>query len=278
MNCKVIVNGESGNCNKLDLCALLKQLQCPTAEVQYINKHSSWTCDNNDTLVVCGGDGSLKNALAKCKGRQLVFAPCGTLNESKFLGKQIDYVGSVNNELFGYVCATGTFTEIGYLAQNKHKQKFKALAYLPLVFATYKCHQIDAQIGLDGKRLDGTYTLIMVIKSKRCFGFNFNRSYDKNPGLYLLAVRSLGKNTLFNKIKLFWRFFRIFILGINKPTQNQHYFLLPFQNATVTLATAQDFCMDGEKCTLQGTLHFCKQSVNPPIKIIKTPFLKRKRK
>lgn len=277
MNCKVIVNGESGNCKRLDLCALLNMLQCPTAEVQYIDKHTNWTCDDNDTLIVCGGDGTLKNALAKCKGRNLIFAPCGTLNESKFFGKQIDYIGSVNNELFGYVCATGTFTEIGYLAENKHKQRFKALAYLPLVLKTYKCHQIDAQIDLDGRNLDGKYTLVMAIKSKRCFGFYFNRAYDKRKGLYLLCVRSVGKDTLWNKIKLFWQFFRIFFLGIDKPMETKRFFLLPFDNAYVTLKTPQDFCMDGEKRTLQGKLHFCKQSVNPPIQIVKTPFLKRKR-
>lgn len=278
MNCKVIVNGDSGNCKRLDLCALLDQLQCPTAEVQYINSETSWQCDDKDTLVVCGGDGTLKNALAKCKGRQLVFAPCGTLNESKFFGKQIDDIGAVNDELFGYVCATGTFTEIGYLANNKHKQRFKALAYLPLILKTYKCHQIDAQIDIDGNQFDGQYTLIMALKSKRCFGFYFNRAYDKHKGLYLLAVRSFGQDNLWNKVRLFWRFFRIFFLGIDKPTENKWFFILPFENATVTLQNARDFCMDGEKRTLVGELHFCKQSVNPPIKIVKTPFLKGKKK
>lgn len=278
MNCKVIVNGDSGNCKRLDLCSLLNQLQCPTAEVQYINSTTSWQCDDTDTLVVCGGDGTLKNALAKCKGRQLVFAPCGTLNESKFFGQQIEDIGAVNDELFGYVCATGTFTEIGYLAQNKNKQRFKALAYLPLILKTYKCHQIDAQIDVDGKQFDGQYTLIMALKSKRCFGLYFNRAYDKNKGLYLLAVKSFGKNNLWNKIRLFGTFFRIFFLGLDKPMENKRFFLLPFQNATVTLQKAHDFCMDGEKCTLAGKLHFCKQSVNPPIKIVKTPFLKGRKK
>ncbi len=278
MNCKVIVNGQSGNCNRLDLCALLNQLDCPTAEIQYVDGNASWQCDECDTLVVCGGDGTLKNALAKCKGKQLVFAPCGTLNESKFFGNQIDDVGAVNDELFGYVCATGTFTEIGYLAQNKHKQKFKAFAYLPLVLKTYKCHQIDAKITLDGKNFDGNYTLIMAIKSKRCFGFHFNRAYDKQKGLYLLAVKSVGRDTLWNKIKLFWQFFRIFILGVGKPTKAKGFFMLPFENAIITLKDRRDFCMDGEKRTLQGQLNFCKQEVTPPIKIAKTPFLKRKKR
>lgn len=278
MNCKVIVNGESGNCNKLDLCALLDTLKCPTAEVQYIDKNSVWQCDNHDTFVVCGGDGTLKNALAKCKGKNLIFAPCGTLNESKFFGNKIEDIGAVNNELFGYVCATGTFTQIGYLAENKNKQRFKALAYLPLVLKTYRCHQIDAQIDIDGKRFDDKYTLIMAIKSKRCFGFYFNRAYDENPKLHLLAVRSFGKNNLFNKIRLFCTFFRIFVLGISKPTQNKRFFMLPFDDAVVTLKQPCDFCLDGELRTLSGKLHFRQQPVNPPIQIVKTPFVKRKRK
>lgn len=278
MNCKVIVNGESGNCNKLDLCALLDTLKCPSAEVQYIDKNSVWQCDNHDTFVVCGGDGTLKNALDKCKGKNLIFAPCGTLNESKFFGTKIENIGAVNDELFGYVCATGTFTQIGYLAENKNKQRFKALAYLPLVLKTYRCHQIDAQIDIDSKRFDDKYTLIMAIKSKRCFGFYFNRAYDKNPKLYLLSVRSFGKNNLFNKIRLFCTFFRIFVLGISKSTQNKRFFMLPFDDAVVTLKQPCDFCLDGELRTLSGRLHFRQQPVNPPIQIVKTPFVKRKRK
>lgn len=278
MNCKVIVNGESGNCNRLDLCALLDTLKCPTAEVQYINKNSVWSCDDHDTLVVCGGDGTLKNALAKCKGKNLIFAPCGTLNESRFFGNKINDIGAVNDELFGYVCATGTFTEIGYLAENKNKQRFKALAYLPLVLKTYKCHQIDAQIDIDGNHFDDKYTLIMAIKSKRCFGFYFNRAYNENAKLYLLAVRSFGKNNLLSKLRLFCTFFRIFVMGIDKPTQNKRFFMLPFDNAYVTLKNPCDFCLDGELRTLGGRLHFCQQQVSPPIQIVKTPFVKRKRK
>lgn len=277
LDCKVIVNSQSGNCKKLDLCALLDMIGCPTAEVQYIND-TSWQCGEKDTLVVCGGDGTLKHALAKCKGKQLVFAPCGTLNESKFFGKQITDIGCVNDELFGYVCATGTFTEIGYLAENKHKQQFKALAYLPLVLKTYTCRQICAQIDVDGRKFDGEYTLLMALKSKRCFGFRFNRAYDKNPHLYLLAVKSFGKDNLWNKIRLFFNFFRIFFVGIDKPIEKKQFFLLPFDNATITLQAPQDFCMDGEKVTLDGTLHLCTQKVTPPIKIVKTPFLKRKKR
>ena len=276
MDCKVIVNGQSGNCNRLDLCALLNMLDCPTAEVQFVDG-TDWQCNDKDTLVVCGGDGTLKHALAKCNGKQMYFAPCGTLNENKFFGEQIDNIGQVNNELFGYVCATGTFTQIGYLASNKNKQKYKACAYLPLIFSTYKVHQIEANINIDGKVFDDKYTLIMAIKSKRCFGFYFNRCYDKNPTLYLLAVKSFGKNNLLNKIRLFCTFFRIFFLGIDKPTQNKRFVMLPFEHATVTLAQPQDFCMDGERVKLGGALHFCKQQLDPPIKIVKTPFVKKKR-
>ena len=200
------------------------------------------------------------------------------MNESKFFGKQITDIGAVNDELFGYVCATGTFTEIGYLAQNKHKQKFKALAYLPLVLKTYTCRQICAQIDVDRRKFNGKYTLLMAIKSKRCFGFRFNRAYDKKPCLYLLAVDSFGKDNLWNRIRLFFTFFRIFFVGIDKPLQTKRFFMLPFENATITLDNTQDYCLDGEKVTLSGTLHFCTQKVTPPIKIVKTPFLKRKRK
>ncbi len=274
MNCKLVVNTDSGNCAKLNLDALLKALPCKCDKIEYINSRQNWHCNGNDTVVLCGGDGTLKNALDKCENCKIFFAPCGTLNETSQLPNVIDKVGKVNQQLFGYVCATGSFTEIGYFAKTNNKQKFKALAYAPLVLKQYKCHDFEAQIDVDGKKFDDNYTLLMVIKSKRCFGFDFNKMYDKNPKLYLLAVKSFGKNCLKNKIKMFGTFFRIFFGKLNRPTICNKFLMIPFDNAIITLKSPRDFCLDGEKQSFCEKLHFEMHTLKNPVTVVKSPYKK----
>jgi len=269
------MNIDSGNCNRLDVAALLSQLDCHAA-VELIDSHSDWNADGYDTVIVCGGDGTLHNALMKCRDKKIFYAPCGTLNELAANGKTIATVGKVNDEFFSYVCAAGSFTEIGYSAKNKHKKRWKSLAYLPQVIKCYRCHEISAKLDVDGKKYEGKYTLLMVLKSHRCFGFNFNKDYKKTHKTYLLAVRSFGKDNLKNRVKMFAPFFRIFVCG-TKPKICKNWLLVPFDNMTMTLDEPQNFCFDGEKRVLSGVMQICEQTLAEPITVVQTPFLRRKR-
>ena len=275
MNCKVIVNADSGNYNRLDLDKLLNNLGCVNTVVELIDSHSDWSADGCDTVIVCGGDGTLHNALKKCPDKHIVYAPCGTLNEFAKTCAAVNSVGKVNDEPFGYVCATGSFTEIGYSANNKHKKRFKALAYLPQILQTYRSHEISAELTIDGKTYKDNYTLLMVLKSNRCFGFNFNKSYSKNNGLYLIAIKSKGTDNFTNRFKMFFPFFRVFFCGVKAPKTTNGFTVIPFKDLTVKLKTPQNFCLDGEKRVLSGKLHFCEQTLSNEIAVVKTPFKRR---
>lgn len=275
MSCKVIVNADSGNYNRLDLDKLLSELGCVNTDVELINSHADWSAEGYDTLIVCGGDGTLHNALEKCPDKKIVYAPCGTLNEAAKKRSAITSVGKVNGEPFSYVCAAGSFTEIGYSANNKHKKHFKALAYLPQVLKTYRSREIRARLNVDGQVFTDDYTLLMVLKSSRCFGFNFNKSYNKNGGLYLVAIKSKGQDNLLNRFKMFLPFFRVFFCGVNAPKTTEEFTVVPFKELTISLDAPQNFCLDGEKRVLTGELHFCEQLLNKEIAVVKTPFKRR---
>lgn len=277
MACKVIVNRDSGNCARLDLDKLLNTLGCVDAEVETIDSATNWSADGYDTVIVCGGDGTLHNAIEKCADKQIIYAPCGTLNETSLTESVVTTVGKVNGNLFSYVCATGSFTEIGYSAKTQSKKIFKSIAYLPQVLKFYKCHEIHAKLNLDGARFEDDYTLLMVLKSHRCFGFNFNKNYHKRKGLYLLAIKSFGSDTLANRARMFFPFFRVFFCGVTEPCVNPNYVLLPFDSLTIDLEQPQDFCVDGERRNFCGSLTFCEQALDKHIPIIKTPFCKRKK-
>ena len=273
MNCKVIVNADSGNYNRLDLDKLLSNLGCVNATVELINSHTNWSADDCDTVIVCGGDGTLHHALENCQGKNIVYAPCGTLNEAAHTDGLITSIGKVNDAPFSYVCAAGSFTEIGYTAQNRNKKKFKALAYLPQVLTAYKHHKIHAKLNVDGRLIEDDFTLLMVLKSSRCFGFNFNKSYRKNKGLYLVAIRSFGEDNLSSRFRMFAPFFRVFFVGVKAPKISANWQVIPFKNLSVKLDSPQDFCLDGEKRVLDGELHFSEHNLDKQINVVKTPFL-----
>ena len=116
----------------------------------------------------------------------------------------------------------------------------------------------------------------MALKSNRCFGFKFNKSYDKNKGLYLLAIRSQGKDNLINRFKMFAPFFRVFFCGVKKPQKHDGWMLVPFEKLTITLKSPQDFCLDGEKRVLSGDLCLSTHTLTNEISVVKPPFLPRK--
>lgn len=275
VNCKVIVNADSGNYDRLDLDKLLNSLGCKNTTVQFINSDTDWSADNCDTVIVCGGDGTLHNALEKCPDKRIVYAPCGTLNELAKSGSTITSIGKVNGTPFSYVCAAGSFTEIGYTAKNRDKKRFKTLAYLPQVLANYHSHKIRAKLTVDGRETEGDYTLLMVLKSSRCFGLNFNKCYRKNNGLYLVAIRSFGEDNLPNKIKMFAPFFRVFFCGVRSPKTTRNWTVTPFKDLTISLNYPQNFCLDGEKRVLTGELHFCEHRLDNSIDVVKAPLFPR---
>lgn len=104
-----------------------------------------------DLLIVCGGDGTLNqavNALTKINKKVSVsFIPIGTTNDfaktlnlpkkgieiaqniinSKAL--QVD-TGVFNNKYFNYIAAFGAFTEVAYSTERINKKKFGVFSYM----------------------------------------------------------------------------------------------------------------------------------------------------
>ena len=265
MNCKIIVNVESGNCKRANVEKIKRQVPADSYDVQYVK--GDWQAEGFDCVVACGGDGTLSAALNRCRGQKLFYLPCGTLNECASQ-RTIDSACLVNGRYFSYVCATGSFTEIGYAAKTEDKRRWKGLAYLPQAAKYYRCHDIPAAMCADGKSFCGRYTLIMILKSRRCFRFNFNKGYDKLPKSYLLAVKSVGKDCLKNRIKLFFPFFRIFFCGA-KPAVHKNWMLIPFDSLTLE-TEKRPFCIDGERAVLGGKLNFGTQPLDNPVTVLKT--------
>lgn len=271
--CLIVVNTLSGNSGSLDVEKIKEKLsrEYLSFKVARVPEESIASYEEYSGIAVCGGDGTLNRmintSLSPCAS--LYYVPCGTLNEVYGAQKEctLSLVGSAGDLLFSYVCATGTFTPLGYAVDVSSKKKIKALAYILKVIREYKVWDVKAKINLDGKKLEGDYTLLMLLHSPRCFGFNFNKGYKKGE-MCLLTIKSPGKDNLINRIKIFFPFFRAFFMGFNKPYESKNMLFTPFKRISLTLSSPTPFCVDGEEYKINNTVEVNITKLKNPIKIL----------
>lgn len=272
--CLLLINKTSGNVsralNNPDIYNSLRN-DYDIIDTLYIEENNpidiKKTSEGYDGLAVCGGDGTFNNAINATRELklELTYIPCGTLNDtaktlhltSKLKAdarrvRRVD-IGEINNTLFSYVAAAGTFTAIGYRTKNKLKRKIKFLAYLWQVLKEYRVHHIKAKIELADKVLEDTFTLIMAVNSQRCFGFNFNRLYSHNSGkAHLLLIKAPKSKGLFSLIRIFFPFFRAFFMGFDKLHKSKYLTFEEFDKAKLELDSPQEFTIDGERIVVEG--------------------------
>ena len=278
----IVVNDMSGNSERADVNAI--RFACAkndyVEELRLCSQEQDYDVTGFDKLIVCGGDGTINNAVNKCKDKNIdiFYFPFGTLNEKANTYsdegikkvKRLKAMGMANRDLFSYVIAAGSFTEIGYRAKSSSKKRFKALAYIAKVLSAYRVFNIEAEVVTETITGYGKYTLIMVIDSNRCFGFDFNKAYKADDKyMYLLTIKSPGKNNFLGKIKMFFPFFRTFFIGFKKEYHSKRIDFLPVKNVEINLREQQSFCVDGEERKYSDFLHVEKLDIKPRLFIMR---------
>lgn len=272
--CLILINRKSGNAekvvqNKNIRSVLLKYYT--EVDTGYIDGDENTDINKvslgYDALAICGGDGTLNSAINAVRSLNIdfIYIPCGTLNDSAKclqLTKQFRNenrairrldLGEINGRLFSYVAAAGTFTAIGHTTKSQTKKRFKVFAYLLEVLREYKISRIGAEIDLDGKKIDGDFTLIMAINSKRCFGFKFNKLFKHNSGTaHLLLIKTPKGKGLLAKIRMFAPFFKAFFIGFKKQVDTENLKFLEFSKAEILLKERTPFTVDGERMEIGG--------------------------
>ena len=279
MNCLLVINTMSGNScrvNKSEIIA--KYAADDDVTVKYLRDPSDeYSVEGIDKLIVCGGDGTLNRALSLSaeKDIDLYYLPCGTFNETAkaVKGKGIIPLppfASIGGIPFAYVAATGSFTELGRLANANAKHRFKLFAYFAKVLSAYKVHRIQALIRTPRFARSDTYTLIMLSDAPRCFGFRFNRLHKKHPNeVQLLAIKAPACDSLWGRIKMFFPFFRAFFLGFSKPYLSDSVLFTSVDSAEITVFSPAEFCLDGESAMLGGKLRLERKKRKARVFVIK---------
>lgn len=276
-SCLVLINAMSGNSSKAHARELIGCYckECE-ADVAFLPRDERRLDEHFDRIVVCGGDGTLNSVLNRVElsRTQIVYFPCGTLNETARTDKRKEFsfseVGRVNGKLFSYVLAAGSFTPLGYVVETREKKRFKVLAYVSHVLGEYRVHRIRAHIETDGGVRQGEYSLIMVINSPRCFGLPFNRAYSVDDGkLHLLTVAAPRRGGILGEIALFFPMFRAFFIGFSKPHESKRICFSEIKTARIKLEQPQAFCADGERWELPRELCVSVEKLPQPVRVVK---------
>ena len=279
MRCLLVINTLSGRSAEVKEQEVIRRYAAEDdVTVRYL--HSSdenYALGNNEKLIVCGGDGTLHRAIERFGDLDvdIYYLPCGTFNETAkaLKGKGIIPLppfASIGGTPFAYVAATGSFTELGRLANANAKHRFKLFAYFAKVIAAYKVHRTQLTIRTPHLSQEGAYTLLMISDAPRCFGFRFNRLHKKHPTeVQLLAIKAPERDSLWGRIRIFFPFFRAFFLGFSKPYLSKNILFTSVSSALITLSSPAEFCLDGESAMLDGAMKVERHAQKARVFVIK---------
>ena len=274
-SCIIVINDMSGSYREIDEKKLATAFgEGYDVEIFHMTSEHPFKFRPADRIVVCGGDGTFSRMINRYKGKntEIIYCPCGTLNETSKRDKDgtgdflIEDCGEAADKIFSYVLATGTFTPLGYAVDNDFKQKYKAFAYIVNAFKQLKVWRVNAEINCDGQKYDGQYSLMMALDSPQCFGLHFNKLFCPNDKrMHLLLVKAPRFNGFFGLAEMF---FRAFFIGFKKPYASKKMIFKEFSEMTVKTDKEYNFCADGEKWTMPAEFSVRSFDLEPPIRVV----------
>jgi len=188
-------------------------------------KEKAYHFDNDyyDVLLVCGGDGSLDEAISGLMLRKdysdikLAYIPAGTTNDfanslgipfdsikaSKMIVKEKSLmcdIGRLNDDYFAYVAAFGMLTDIAYSTPQDSKNILGYTAYmLQGASELLKFNQIKPvhlQVECQQRKLEGDYAIGMITNSRFVGGFKgiTGKNVDLSDGLFEVTMIRMPNN------------------------------------------------------------------------------------
>lgn len=270
----VIVNpcAGQGKINKYipDICENLEK-QGYELEVKYTSENNNGEkiiCNYIryiDTVVVCGGDGTINeviNGIIKCNKKiNVTFIPFGTTNDfaktvkipinklklskklSKYQKQNID-IGSFNNKYFYYVAAFGLFTNISYTTKQKDKNKLGRIAYIKDALNSYKgvkkIKSYKATIVTDNEIIKDEFIYGSITNSISIAGFKWfkKNNFKIDDGLFEIILIKKPKN--------FKGLLKVFFSVLRKKYDQKNIFYMKSKHMKIDFEEVVDFTLDGE--------------------------------
>ena len=208
-----------------------------------------------DSIIVCGGDGTLKNVVTaiaplKKEDRPIIgYIPMGTVNDS---GKSFGVKGSIrqalkviekqqvydidicraNNEYWTFVAAIGQFTDISYIVPRKQKKILGRFAYYNVAIKeVFTKRRLLAHIKCDQGEFDFETPFLMCLNGVNVGGFKVNPNnslFDGKMSIYVTPT------TIFNGL-------------INYIFHKKKITIIHTKHAEISTNDHSSWCIDGEK-------------------------------
>lgn len=280
--CLIIYNPNSGKGNnKNNIQIYFEILKDKGFDVDVIatkyNHHATkavMEAKNYDIVFSIGGDGTLNEVVQGnfFRKRKLTICPLpsGTCNDvATMLGygqdpkknielaldgdvKSMD-IGTINDTPFVYVVGMGKFMNVPYETKSADKKKNGYLAYLKEAFNEIvdRLQRYRAEVIVDGEKLDGQYSLIMISNSDHIAGIDlFYKDVCLDDGLMevLLCEARTKKEFVKSFLKLF----------LGRKANN--LISLKAHDIKIKLIDkpAKKWCIDGEKYDYDGDTYCIK--------------------
>ncbi len=208
-----------------------------------------------DVIIVCGGDGTLKdavNAIAPLNKEErpiIGYIPTGTVNDS---GKSFGVKGSIrqaikvienrevfeidicraNNEYWTFVAAIGQYTDISYIVPRKQKKVLGRFAYYnQAVKEVFTKKRVQVHLKCDQGEFDFETPFLMCLNGVNVGGFRVNPKnslFDGKMDIYITPT------TIFNGLTNY-------IFHRKKIT------IISTKHAEISTSEKGSWCLDGEE-------------------------------
>ena len=280
--CLIIYNPTSGKSISKSLLEKYKKIlndkgyNVDILPTQYTNHAVEMVANAKDYEIVfsIGGDGTLNEVVKGNYQREKKLTICplpnGTCNDvatmlgygndpiqnlTRALEGEVHYVdiGTINDSPFAYVVGVGKLMNIPYETKGEDKRKNGYMAYIKegLGEIIEKMKRYKAEVTIDGKRIDGNYSLIMISNANHIAGINgFHKDVCLNDGeMEVLLCKSKNKREfIINFLKYF--------LGI----ETHDIISLKAHDVSIKLLDTPEkkWCIDGEKYDYDGSEYHIK--------------------
>ena len=205
-----------------------------------------------DSLIIAGGDGTFfyaVNALATLEKRPNIgYINTGTLGDvGKNFGvshsikkalqiikegktKPVDLI-QFNDSYFAYMASVGAYGDIAYSARKTFKRLFRKIHYYFMgMIRMLRREEVVFSIEANGGKIEGKAPFVLLANGKYVGGFSLNKNSSINDGSFEIIIPKKGMTN-----------------GIASALFNRKCRKIKCSEATISLPTGQNWCLDGEK-------------------------------
>ena len=264
----VLISTKSGNADPVRTRAKIEKYLSDLFELKFVQIADNFeetmafslsVLNEYGTFIICGGDGTLRNAVGYLANHsdtlpKFGFIPTGTLCDAgKNLGiknnidKAIETIKAgnvhpfdliqVNNEIAIYMAAVGAYSDIAYATSRKNVRRYGKFAYYwRSFFEAFAKRRVNITFEIDGKQYQARTGFLLILNGKKVGGFPVNPKGKADDGKLEVFYTNGG---IFNGLANY--FFHIGVHRISTPY--------------IRIQSIDDniWCVDGEPLELSVT-------------------------